>query len=385
MMFEIHMLKSFPPTNLNRDDTGAPKSCVFGGVQRGRISSQCLKRSWRRSEVFEDSPIGKLGIRTQRLPLFIGEELKKRGLQEEYVNEVISKLSSLGLSGKEDTEDENTEVAKIKKGKKPKKIGCTNQIMFYTGQEIEKIADFFETNKHNIKKWGKKLDDELKKEIEDIGCSLDIALFGRMATTKVFDNVSASMQVAHAISTNSLTPESDYFTAVDDLVKGGESDDAGAAIIGDIEYNASCYYIYACIDVDQLRENLKNAEDADALVRAAIPAVIEAMAYSNPSGKQNTFAGHVLPEVIMIEEKQRKVPVNYANAFIVPARMSGSKSLIADSAEKLAHEVDTIDRKYGLEVKERLWFALDDGEKPEKATECSTFAELIGSVAKAME
>ncbi len=383
MMFEIHMLKSFPPTNLNRDDTGAPKSCVFGGVQRGRISSQCLKRSWRRSEVFEDSPIGKLGIRTQRLPLLIGEELKKRGLQEEYVNEVISKLSSLGLSGKEDTENENTEVVKTKERKKPKKIGFTNQIMFYTVQEIEKIADFFEKNKH--KKWGEKLDDELKKEIEDIGCSLDIALFGRMATTKVFDNVSASMQVAHAISTNSLTPESDYFTAVDDLVKGGESDDAGAAIIGDIEYNASCYYIYACIDVDQLRENLKNAEDADALVRAAIPAVIEAMAYSNPSGKQNTFAGHVLPEVIMIEEKQRKVPVNYANAFIVPASMGGGRSLIADSAQKLAHEVDTIDRKYGLEVKERLWFALDDGEKPEKATECSTFAELIGSVAKAVE
>lgn len=383
MMFEIHMLKSFPPTNLNRDDTGAPKSCFFGGVQRGRISSQCLKRSWRRSEVFEDSPIGKLGIRTQRLPLLIGEELKKRGLQEEYVNEVISKLSSLGLSGKEDTENENTEVVKTKERKKPKKIGFTNQIMFYTVQEIEKIADFFEKNKH--KKLDKKLDDELKKEIEDIGCSLDIALFGHMATTRVFDNVSASMQVAHAISTNSLTPESDYFTAVDDLVKGGESDDAGAPMIGDIEYNASCYYIYACIDVDQLRENLKNAEDADALVRAAIPAVIEAMAYSNPSGKQNTFAGHVLPEVIMIEEKQRKVPVNYANAFIVPARMSGSKSLIADSAQKLAHEVDTIDRKYSLEVKERLWFALDDGEKPEKATECSTFAELIGSVAKAVE
>lgn len=45
MLIEVHMLKNYPATNLNRDDTGAPKTCMFGGVQRGRISSQCLKYS----------------------------------------------------------------------------------------------------------------------------------------------------------------------------------------------------------------------------------------------------------------------------------------------------------------------------------------------------
>ena len=69
MLYEIHMLKNYPPVNLNRDDTGAPKSCTFGGTTRGRISSQCLKRSWRKSELFEnDIGAEKLGTRTRRLP-----------------------------------------------------------------------------------------------------------------------------------------------------------------------------------------------------------------------------------------------------------------------------------------------------------------------------
>lgn len=55
MLYEIHMIKNYPPTNLNRDDTGAPKTCMFGGALRGRISSQCLKRSWRTSEIFRQA------------------------------------------------------------------------------------------------------------------------------------------------------------------------------------------------------------------------------------------------------------------------------------------------------------------------------------------
>ena len=69
MLIEIHMLKNYPPTNLNRDDTGAPKTSVFGGVSRGRISSQCLKRSWRTAPLFQEA-VGteNLGVRTRKLP-----------------------------------------------------------------------------------------------------------------------------------------------------------------------------------------------------------------------------------------------------------------------------------------------------------------------------
>ena len=46
-IIEIHALQNFAPSNLNRDDTGAPKDALFGGTRRARVSSQCLKRSVR--------------------------------------------------------------------------------------------------------------------------------------------------------------------------------------------------------------------------------------------------------------------------------------------------------------------------------------------------
>lgn len=44
---EFHILQSFPVTCLNRDDVGAPKTAVVGGVTRARVSSQCWKRQVR--------------------------------------------------------------------------------------------------------------------------------------------------------------------------------------------------------------------------------------------------------------------------------------------------------------------------------------------------
>ena len=87
MLIEIHMLKNYQPTNLNRDDTGSPKTCMFGGVQRARISSQCLKKSWRSSLVLKDSVgAGNISIRTRKLPEIIEEKLKEANISEEYIN-----------------------------------------------------------------------------------------------------------------------------------------------------------------------------------------------------------------------------------------------------------------------------------------------------------
>lgn len=46
-IIELHILQSYPVSCLNRDDVGSPKSAIFGGHQRARISSQCLKRAVR--------------------------------------------------------------------------------------------------------------------------------------------------------------------------------------------------------------------------------------------------------------------------------------------------------------------------------------------------
>ena len=377
MLIEIHMLKNYPPTNLNRDDTGAPKTCLFGGVTRGRISSQCLKRSWRTSPVFQNE-IGaeNLGVRTRKLPQLVVEKLRSMGVSEEVTAELLPKLSGFGN----------------KDGKETKEGDITAQIVIYAPQDIQAVAetvkeivDQCKTMKEVKALKAKDLQAAVRNaQIRPV--TLDIALFGRMVTSDAFRDVEASMQVAHAISTNKVAVESDYFTAMDDLLDGASLDEQGADMIGDIDYNSSCYYIYASIDVDALKENLKDSENADEIAAKAIPALIRAMAFTNPSGKQNSFAGHVLPSAVLVECKSTKIPTSMANAFVEPVRASGGKDLVENSAIKLAEEADAIARNYGLPVDRRIWFCVDKYEvRPAcDAVICATFPELVDAAVQAL-
>lgn len=369
MIIEFHMLKSFPPTNLNRDDTGAPKSCVFGGVQRGRISSQCLKRSWRTSGLFENEAIGALGTRTRKLPTLVAAQLAAQGVTEDLQAAVCKLLS--GFANKDSKQNDK---------------GITAQIVFYSQEDIQAVTAYFadliaqgKTAKEIAKLKAEDVQKQLGKRHRPV--SLDIALFGRMVTSDAFANVEAAMQVAHAISTHRIARESDYFTAVDDLISGDALDELGAGMLGDVEYNASCYYLYACLDVEQLRANLQYADDPDAVVRAALPALLESMAYTNPSGKQNTFAGHVLPEAMLVEYKNRRIPVSYVNAFVEPARTSDNTGVLEDSIRKLAKEADDVDRRFGIPVAHRLWFKTRYADVAPHA--CETFDRLGDLVERA--
>ena len=371
MLYEIHMLKNYPPTNLNRDDTGAPKTCLFGGVMRGRVSSQCLKRSWRTSPSFR-AEIGdeNLGIRTRKLPVLVAEKLVEMGVTQEFADAIQPRLTGIGN----------------KEGKETKDGNATAQVIFYANEDIAAVAETVKALLENCKT----VKDVQKLKAKDIQAAvtgadvrpvtLDIALCGRMVTSDAFRDVEASMQVAHAISTNKVSVESDYFTAMDDMLSGSSMDELGAAMIGDVDFNASCYYVYVSIDTDALAENLKYAENAEEIVRQAIPALLRAMAFTDPSGKQNSFAGHVMPSVVMVECKEKKIPTSMVNAFVEPVGKGGD--LVKQSAEKLAAEVDMTARNFGLEVKERLWFCVDKYDvKPDSATKiCATFPELVEAV-----
>ena len=52
---QLHLLTAYPAANLNRDDSGSPKTVILGGATRLRVSSQSLKRAWRTSELFEQA------------------------------------------------------------------------------------------------------------------------------------------------------------------------------------------------------------------------------------------------------------------------------------------------------------------------------------------
>ena len=136
MLIEIHMLKNYGPANLNRDDTNAPKTCMFGGVPRARISSQCLKRSWRTSELFREE-IGSslLGIRTRKLSDLVGEELTRRGLPDKEIEGVKKNLTGIGNKNSKETED-----------------GKTKQIILYSPEDITVLADTIERKLKNGEK-----------------------------------------------------------------------------------------------------------------------------------------------------------------------------------------------------------------------------------------
>ncbi|MEG0766326.1 MAG: type I-E CRISPR-associated protein Cas7/Cse4/CasC [Clostridia bacterium] len=368
MLFEIHMLKNYPSANLNRDDTGAPKTCYFGGTQRGRISSQCLKHSWRKSPIFQE--MGELAFRSRKLPDLVEQELRARGLDEAFVQDAKKKTTGIGN----------------KEGKENSKEPITTQMMFFSHEDVVAVADklcaMYEeagSSTNFAKLSAKKLIDEFKNgELRPI--TLDIALFGRMVTSKAFANVESVLQVAHAVSTHVVNLESDYFTAVDDLMNTIGSDDAGAGMIGEVDYNSCCYYEYVALDTDELKRNLAHSPDALALADQLLPVLLRTMAMSNPSGKQNTFAGHVLPEAICVEAKTCKIPLSYVNAYAEPASRT---HIVKDSVEKLSKEIDLMEEAYQLPVAHRAWMSLRHPEcHPAKADSFANFAELVDACAK---
>ena len=339
MLIEIHMLKNYPPVNLNRDDSGAPKSCFFGGVQRGRVSSQCLKRSWRMSDSFRK--LGNAGVRTRRMPEQVAKRLIERGVTEDYAERAQMMLTGI-----------------VNKDGKEKKEGYTEQIVIYSPEDIDKLTEAVMkaiAEDGDIKKFKARKAGDFKKMVDGAATrpvTADIALFGRMVTSECFRDVDASIQVAHAISTHAVIRESDYFTAVDDLL---QNDEVGAGMMGDVDYNSCCYYEYASLDVDQLRENLQYTEACEELVEKLVPTLLRTMIVTNPSGKQNTFAGQVLPALIMVECKQDKIPLSYVNAFEDPVSAYGGRGIVTKSVERLMEHVAAMDEAYQLQVEHRAW------------------------------
>lgn len=389
MLIEIHMLQNHAPSNLNRDDTGSPKDCLFGGVRRARISSQCLKRSIRRSPIFAECLKGiALGTRTRGLPEMVKEYLLARGVSEEMA--VIAAQKASGFGNKDGKEQKELQTA---------------QTMFLSPADVEAVGEVLlaACRTHAEPEALKKVSaGDLQKEAILRGwrpITPDIALFGRMITSEAFRDVEAAMQVAHAISTHKMEHEFDYFTAVDDLqgTRGDEVDDAGADMIGDVEFNSACYYKYFSLDLDGLVENLagpalRSADEANAravaearrVAVATVLAFIKAAVFTTPSGKQNSFAAHQLPDGILVEVRREKIPVSYANAFVAPATPSGKSDLVASSLEKFAAYVEAITEKFSLPATARFWFTTRD-QKIAGTTECPRLDDLLGQLGAVLE
>ncbi len=279
---DIHVLQTVPPSCVNRDDTGSPKTAVYGGVTRARVSSQAWKRAIRKyfCDVFEGDYVG---TRTKKIFEMIEEAII--AIDPEITGEAAKKMAknALKAAGFSLKGDDNA-------------VGA---LFFISNAQAKAIAELA------VKQVDEK--DAYKAALREAP-AVDMALFGRMVADDPSLNYDAAAQVAHAISTHAVQNEFDYFTAVDDRAP---EDSSGAGHIGTTEYNSATLYRYAAVNVDEL---------ADMVPEAAVEAVkcfIGAFCCSMPTGKQNTFANRTVPDLIYVTIRNDQ-PVNMAGAFENP-------------------------------------------------------------------
>lgn len=374
MLIEIHIIQNHAPSNLNRDDTGSPKECFFGGARRGRISSQCLKRSIRRSKLFQQELEGHLATRTRRLPELIRDRFTNDAMLKDYAEIAAKKVSGFGTKeGKERDAEKDGKFA-------------TAQTMFLTGDDVSHVFEVVAKEARDagsVKKFEGLKAADLQATARQQGfrpISVDVALFGRMVTSEAFRDIEASAQVAHALSTHAVKHEFDYFTAVDDLARSDSEveEDAGADMLGDVEFNSACYYKYLSIDRDGLIDNLVGrslrkevpAEDQQAAVELAastLDALLQATVLVTPSGKQNSFAAHQLPAAVLIEVRPSCLPVSYANAFAKPVT-TGNDGLVQSSLNAFKKHVEALTKGFSLKCSEMT--AIDEETKKKVTKPC---------------
>lgn len=331
LFIDIHALQTVPPSNMNRDDTGSPKTARFGGVVRHRVSSQAWKKAMR-DEFPKLLDTAQLGQRTKHAVSLIAEYVRccDPAVDEKDSLELAKKaLSATGVSVGKDDE--------------------TGYLLFISRIQARRLAELTIRARDDGALDEKKSTAEFQKSAKAILNvrqsptlnAVDIALFGRMVADAPDLNVDASVQVAHAIGVGRAETEFDYFTALDDRQA---EDQSGAAMIDTTEFLSSTLYRYATVDVNHLYENLGSVDVAS----KAIEAFLEAFIVSMPTGKQNSFANRTLPSAVVVQLRHTQ-PVSLANAFETPIGFREGEGTIEQACKRLVAQERSIDTAFGVE------------------------------------
>lgn len=321
---QIHLLTSYPPANLNRDDLGRPKTATMGGAQRLRVSSQSLKRAWRTSDLFQQALAGHVGVRTKAMGREIFQRLVDKGVKDKDAKAWASEMA--GVFGKIKSED--------KKNTDPLHVLDIEQLAHFSPEERQAIDELSD----RMAQRGSGPDAGELALLRKQHTAADIALFGRMLANSPAYNTEAAAQVAHAISVHKVTVEDDFFTAVDDLNTGEE--DVGAGHMGETEFAAGLFYQYICVDRELLKSNLGGDQ---ALANKALTALAEAAATIAPTGKQNSFASRARASYILAEVGDQQ-PRSLSVAFLKPVTSSDMLGSAVDTLEKT---MKAMDQAYG--------------------------------------
>lgn len=339
---DLHVLQTVPPSCVNRDDTGSPKTAQYGGVTRSRVSSQCWKRAQREmfGDIFEAD---KLGLRTTHIGEMVAAEIRGLGFTGNAEKAAFDVLAGAGLKLKDGTDKKSA-------------VGDAKALFFMSRSQAKALAEIAVNEPEKIK------DKKYLQAALTAAPAIDVALFGRMVADDPSLNNDACAQVAHGISTHSVVNEYDYFTAVDDLQK---EDNAGAGHLGTVEFNSSTLYRYSTVAVHELYRQL--GDDTVSAVRGFIEAFVRSM----PTGKLNTFANRTLPDAVYVCVRSDQ-PVNLVGAFEKPVT-SYQNGYVENSVKALCCHADSVYTDYT--GKPLLSFAV--GQGLDTLTDTVTFPSLL--------
>jgi CRISPR system Cascade subunit CasC len=370
---QLHLLTSYPPANLNRDDLGRPKTCTIGGVERLRISSQSLKRAWRTSSLFRDMVGDPLGIRTKRMGVLMfralvegrpfeeevqieqaGDETPPAGklkkLKPEVAFEIAKEVAAVfgKLGGEAENNDgEETEEDGAKPQKKTTKKVTKDkdadsppisdrelelkQLTHFSHEEIAAVSKLLE----KARKAGEIPPEtgELRNIVlQSENSAADIAMFGRFLADKREFCVEAAVQVAHPFGVQRATITDDFFTAVDDL---NRRDASGAGHMDVSEFDSGLFYLYVCVDRDLLQGNLQGKKD---LANRAQKALAACAAQVAPIGKQASYASRAYASYILAEKGEyqpRSLSVGYLDPINGPGVLSNAVKILKETADRM--------------------------------------------------
>lgn len=309
----IHTLISHPSSMMNRDDSGMQKTAVFGGTVRSRISSQCLKRAIRQSDIYAEA-VAETSIRTNKMDELL--EVCKREMPDIDHKVIEDVLLNIGSKVKKEKNKETGEISRHFDAVQPYAIGAIREAinMVNAGTELK----------------------DLKKIVQIP--TYDVALSGRMDASCPERNVEAAMSVAHSLTTHNADIEVDWFTACDDLAE------QGSGHIGTTEFSSGVFYRYASINIDLLAKNVQASIDD---VSDIVNTMIRCFAQVTPNAKQKTFAAYNQADFVMATQSNQ--PVSLANAFRNPVENNGE--VMENSITALVKHYEKLSKAYELDSK----------------------------------
>lgn len=354
-VIEVHAIQSLPPSNVNRDESGAAKTAIYGGVTRARVSSQSWKQAIRRR--FEDTlDRSETGVRTKRVVELLAERIKELGDHDTAtaakLAEEVLKKAGVQIKAPRAKKGEEADLTK----------SVADALVFFSNRQLDRLAEVAVSGKASP---------AAAKKAADMDHGVEVGLFGRMVAKSPDLKVDSAVQVAHAISTHAVEPQADFYTAVDDHKEDG--DGVGAGMMGTIEFNSSTLYRYAALNLDGLQANLTDP----AMTARAAKAFVEGFLLSLPTGKVNTFGNNTLPAAVLVTLRKGR-SASLVDAFEEPV-VAGNSGLLRESVERMASHYTDILEAYG-DKPEESW-VLMVGDRAKALADLGTKVDMEALVA----